>query len=86
MYLYTQGLDMETVFTLPKTTCIGGEEAALPLREIMNRVKATYCTSIGVEFMFINDRYKCEYHWMYMYICIYVYTCIGTKCTCINTM
>ena len=52
---------MEKEFTLPKTTMIGGEERALPLREIISRLKAIYCGSIGVEFMFINDSQKCEF-------------------------
>ena len=54
-----QGLDPDKVFTLPKTTRIGGTEKALPLNEILSRLKAIYCGSVGVEFMFINDREKC---------------------------
>ena len=57
----TQGLDMDKEFTLPKTTMIGGGEKALPLREIISRLRTIYCGSVGVEFMFINDRQKCEF-------------------------
>ncbi len=47
------------VFTLPKTTKIGGTESALSLKQIIDRLKDVYCRNIGVEFMFINDRTKC---------------------------
>ena len=49
------------MFTLPKTTRIGGSETALPLKEIVKRLKDTYCNNIGVEYMFINDRAKCKF-------------------------
>lgn len=55
-------LDQEKVFTLPKTTKIGhAAEMALPLKEIIRRLEASYCQDIGVEFMFINDRAKCDW-------------------------
>ncbi|KAK7482309.1 hypothetical protein BaRGS_00026437 [Batillaria attramentaria] len=47
--------DMERVFRLPTTTYIGGNEAALPLKEIIRRLEEVYCRHIGVEFMFINN-------------------------------
>jgi len=47
--------DMETVFQLPKTTFIGGKETALPLKEIINRLENVYCSSIGAEYMHINN-------------------------------
>ncbi|XP_033644235.1 2-oxoglutarate dehydrogenase, mitochondrial-like isoform X1 [Asterias rubens] len=53
--------DMDRVFTLPQTTFIGGEQSALPLREIIRRLEDTYCRSIGVEYMFINDRDQCDW-------------------------
>ncbi|XP_038060334.1 2-oxoglutarate dehydrogenase, mitochondrial-like isoform X2 [Patiria miniata] len=53
--------DMDRVFTLPQTTFIGGEQTALPLREIIRRLEDTYCRSIGVEYMFINDRQQCDW-------------------------
>ncbi|XP_033123108.1 2-oxoglutarate dehydrogenase, mitochondrial-like isoform X2 [Anneissia japonica] len=53
--------DMNSIFRLPRTTFIGGDEQALPLREIIRRLEDTYCRSIGVEYMFINDRYKCDW-------------------------
>ena len=33
--------DMEKVYQLPKTTYIGGEEKALPLKEIINRLEVS---------------------------------------------
>jgi len=53
--------DMEKVYQLPKTTYIGGEEKALPLKEIINRLENTYCKSIGVEYMFINNSEQCDW-------------------------
>ncbi|XP_067671132.1 2-oxoglutarate dehydrogenase complex component E1-like [Haliotis asinina] len=47
--------DLDRVFRLPATTYIGGNEAALPLREIIRRLEEVYCRHIGVEFMFINN-------------------------------
>ncbi|XP_076462504.1 2-oxoglutarate dehydrogenase complex component E1-like isoform X1 [Babylonia areolata] len=47
--------DLERVFRLPATTYIGGNEAALPLKEIIRRLEEVYCRHIGVEFMFINN-------------------------------
>uniref|UniRef100_A0A2C9JG65 2-oxoglutarate dehydrogenase complex component E1 n=1 Tax=Biomphalaria glabrata TaxID=6526 RepID=A0A2C9JG65_BIOGL len=47
--------DLDRVFRLPHTTYIGGNEAVLPLREIIRRLQNVYCRSIGVEFMFINN-------------------------------
>jgi len=53
--------DMNKVYQLPKTTFIGGDEKALPLKEIINRLENTYCKSIGVEFMFINNSEQCNW-------------------------
>uniref|UniRef100_A0A8C3CEX8 2-oxoglutarate dehydrogenase complex component E1 n=1 Tax=Cairina moschata TaxID=8855 RepID=A0A8C3CEX8_CAIMO len=50
-----------TVFHLPTTTFIGGNESALPLREIIRRLEMAYCQHIGVEFMFINDLEQCQW-------------------------
>ncbi|XP_041362850.1 2-oxoglutarate dehydrogenase, mitochondrial-like isoform X1 [Gigantopelta aegis] len=47
--------DLDRVFRLPATTYIGGDSAALPLREIVKRLEEVYCRHIGVEFMFINN-------------------------------
>lgn len=48
------------VFQLPLITKIGGPDKALPLHEIMRRLKNTYCGTMGAEYMFIQDRQKCE--------------------------
>jgi len=47
--------DLDTVFQLPKTTYIGGQEKSLPLREIIKRLENVYCNHIGVEYMHINN-------------------------------
>merc|ERR1711988_1240348 len=48
-----QEQDMDTAYQLPSTTFIGGNEKALPLREIISRLEKVYCGSIGAEFMHI---------------------------------
>ncbi|XP_078285167.1 2-oxoglutarate dehydrogenase complex component E1 isoform X6 [Rhinoraja longicauda] len=53
--------DLDKVFHLPTTTFIGGNETALPLREIIQRMEMSYCQHIGVEFMFINDLEQCQW-------------------------
>ncbi|XP_008158816.1 2-oxoglutarate dehydrogenase complex component E1 isoform X1 [Eptesicus fuscus] len=53
--------DLDKVFHLPTTTFIGGQESALPLREIIRRLENAYCQHIGVEFMFINDLEQCQW-------------------------
>ncbi|KAL9905480.1 2-oxoglutarate dehydrogenase-like, mitochondrial isoform 3-T5 [Glossina fuscipes fuscipes] len=53
--------DMDRKFKLPSTTYIGGEEPALPLREILNRLENVYCNRIGIEFMFINSLEQCNW-------------------------
>lgn len=53
--------DMERVFQLPPTTYIGGNERALPLKEIISRLENIYCRHIGVEFMFINNLEQCDW-------------------------
>ncbi|XP_077999580.1 2-oxoglutarate dehydrogenase complex component E1-like [Glandiceps talaboti] len=53
--------DLSRVFTLPQTTYIGGNKQALPLQDIIERLEETYCRSIGVEFMFINDKQQCDW-------------------------
>lgn len=47
---------MERYFKLPKTTFIGGpKEKCLKLREILTRLERVYCSSIGVEYMYITS-------------------------------
>jgi 2-oxoglutarate dehydrogenase E1 component len=59
-YRFTDA-DMNRVFKLPLTTFIGGDKNALSLREILEQLKRTYCKSIGIEFMFINNLDKCNW-------------------------
>ncbi|KAK3554310.1 hypothetical protein QTP70_020171 [Hemibagrus guttatus] len=53
--------DLDKTFQLPSTTFIGGQEAVLPLKEIIRRLEASYCGHIGVEFMFINNMEQCQW-------------------------
>ncbi|XP_065826622.1 2-oxoglutarate dehydrogenase complex component E1-like isoform X2 [Oscarella lobularis] len=53
--------DMGREFQLPKLTFIGGKEKALKLGEIIRRLDNAYCKTTGVEFMFINDKEKCDW-------------------------
>ncbi|MGH0131136.1 UNVERIFIED_CONTAM: hypothetical protein FKN15_045102 [Acipenser sinensis] len=53
--------DLDKIFRLPTTTFIGGNEHALPLREIIRRLETSYCGHIGVEFMFINNVEQCQW-------------------------
>jgi len=53
--------DLDRVFRLPPITFIGGNEQELPLREIISRLENTYCQSIGIEYMFINDLERCNW-------------------------
>ena len=47
--------DLDTVFQLPKTTFVGGEEKSLSLKEIISRLENVYCRSIGAEYLHINN-------------------------------
>ncbi|KHJ74793.1 putative oxoglutarate dehydrogenase, E1 component, partial [Oesophagostomum dentatum] len=47
--------DLDKEFILPPTTFIGGEKPALPLREILHRLKQIYCTTTGIEYMHVNN-------------------------------
>ncbi|XP_056616415.1 2-oxoglutarate dehydrogenase-like, mitochondrial isoform X4 [Triplophysa dalaica] len=53
--------DLDKTFQLPQTTFIGGNESTLPLREIIRRLEMSYCSHIGVEFMFINNVEQCQW-------------------------
>lgn len=51
---------MDTVFRLPLITRIGGESQALPLKDIVKRLRSIYCENIGLEYMHISDRAVCK--------------------------
>ena len=53
-------VDGNRVFHLPLTTSIGGAENMLTLSEIKRRLSDVYCKHIGLEYMHINDRARCE--------------------------
>ncbi|XP_072050432.1 2-oxoglutarate dehydrogenase complex component E1-like isoform X2 [Amphiura filiformis] len=53
--------DMERTFTLPRTTCIGGDVDALPLKDIVKRLEEVYCNTMGIEYMHIVDRKQCDW-------------------------
>ncbi|EDO37169.1 predicted protein [Nematostella vectensis] len=54
--------DLDKVFRLPNSTFIGGESAtALTLRDIVDRLEKTYCHHVGLDFMFIPEKYKCDW-------------------------
>ncbi|KXJ27697.1 2-oxoglutarate dehydrogenase-like, mitochondrial [Exaiptasia diaphana] len=53
--------DMDKVFQLPNTTYIGGDKNVLTLREIVNKLEQTYCNHYGLDFMFIPEKYKCDW-------------------------
>ncbi|OQV16966.1 2-oxoglutarate dehydrogenase, mitochondrial [Hypsibius exemplaris] len=52
---------LDRVFSLPFITHIGGSEPALPLREIITRLRKIYCGSIGVQYMYMPKREHCEW-------------------------
>ena len=59
-------VDLDQKFTLPPATMINGEQPGmLSLREIVARLRHAYCEHIGVEYMFINERWAwwCECVW-----------------------
>ncbi len=60
------------------TTRIGGSESSLSLSEIEKRLSNVYCKHIGLEYMHIIDRSRCEStcarQIMYMYLAhLYIY-------------
>ena len=52
--------DGNRVFHLPLTTRIGGAEKTLTLSQIQERLRNVYCKSIGLEYMHVHDRARCE--------------------------
>jgi len=53
--------DMSREFRLPIFTHIGGENNSMKLKDIIKRLQDVYCSSIGVEFMFINNLEQCDW-------------------------
>ncbi|XP_067046269.1 2-oxoglutarate dehydrogenase complex component E1-like [Acropora muricata] len=53
--------DLDKVFQLPDTTFIGGNSQVLTLREIIERLETAYCGHIGLDYMFIPERSKCDW-------------------------
>jgi len=53
--------DMGRIFKLPLTTFIGGDQQSLTLKEILENLNNSYCRSIGLEYMFINNLEKCNW-------------------------
>ncbi|XP_028405174.1 2-oxoglutarate dehydrogenase-like, mitochondrial [Dendronephthya gigantea] len=53
--------DNDTVFYLPNSTYIGGDELAMSLRDIKKRLEEVYCGHIGLEYMYIYSRDKCDW-------------------------
>ncbi|XP_033157379.1 2-oxoglutarate dehydrogenase-like, mitochondrial isoform X2 [Drosophila mauritiana] len=50
--------DLNTVFKLPSSTMIGGDQEFLTLKEILDRLERIYCGHIGVEYMQITSLTK----------------------------
>ncbi|EDV50186.2 2-oxoglutarate dehydrogenase, mitochondrial isoform X2 [Drosophila erecta] len=50
--------DLNTMFKLPSSTMIGGDEEFLTLKEILDRLERIYCGHIGVEYMQITSLTK----------------------------
>ncbi|CAF1479454.1 unnamed protein product [Adineta ricciae] len=53
--------DLNRQFALPPFTFIGGHETQLSLREILRRLDYVYCRTIGIEYMYINNREQCNW-------------------------
>ncbi|XP_068706472.1 2-oxoglutarate dehydrogenase complex component E1-like [Montipora foliosa] len=53
--------DLDKMFQLPNTTFIGGSNDVLTLGEIVNRLEAAYCGHIGLDYMFIPEKSKCDW-------------------------
>ena len=53
--------DLSRVFRLPASTKLGGDQKQLPLREIIARLQAIYCRTIGLEYMFLPRKDQCDW-------------------------
>ncbi|KAI0979902.1 hypothetical protein GJ496_008368 [Pomphorhynchus laevis] len=51
--------DLDEPFMLPASSYIGGDNLELPLREIIRRLENVYCSTMGIEFMYINNYDPC---------------------------
>ena len=73
LHEFSDDNDLERVFRLPATTYIGGNDAALPLKEIIRRLEAT-----TISFTFILFCLK--------ELCVFVCVCVrqsGSVCVCV---
>lgn len=52
---------MNKIFKLPNNTHIGGDEKALPLKEILSRLELIYCRNIGLEYIHIYNVEECDF-------------------------
>lgn len=53
--------DLDKNFQLPDTTFIAGGNPVLSLRQIIDRLEEVYCGHIGLDFMFIPDKQRCNW-------------------------
>ncbi|XP_065359562.1 2-oxoglutarate dehydrogenase-like, mitochondrial [Calliphora vicina] len=52
---FREATHLDDKFKLPQTTYIHGEEKELSFREIITRLESIYCSTMGIEYMYIFD-------------------------------
>lgn len=60
-FFFIDESDLNKVFKLPAATSIGGGEKSLPLKEIITRLENAYCSTIGLEYMYIPSVEECNW-------------------------